>query len=158
MKILLLKNVEKLGKQGEVKDVSLGYFKNFLMIKKLARLAGKQDVLQVQENEIKKEKQLETAVLETEALAKKLKGCEIVIKLKAGEKGQLFESVDEEKIKKQLFSQEKNLNTEKVKVILEEHIKKTGQYPVNLDLGHNIKTEIQVIVKAIEEKKTKTKD
>ena len=90
MKVILLKDVKGTGKKGEVKEVSDGYARNFLLPKKMAKLADNQSVKELKEQnksaEIKAQKEYEEAV----ELGDKMKEMNIEIYSKAGEGGRLF--------------------------------------------------------------------
>ena len=89
MKVILLKDVKGTGKKGEMKEVSDGYARNFLLAKKLAVVADNTAIKELQEKnkskEIKAQKEYEAAV----ELGKKMEELNIVIYSKAGEGGRL---------------------------------------------------------------------
>ena len=93
MKVILLKDVKGTGKKGEVKEVSDGYARNFLLPKKMAKVADNQAVKELKEQnksaEIKAQKEYEEAV----ELGDKMKEMNIEIYSKAGEGGRLFGSI-----------------------------------------------------------------
>ena len=102
MKVILLKDVKGTGKKGEVKEVSDGYARNFLLPKKMAKLADNQAVKELKEQnksaEIKAQKEYEEAV----ELGDKMKEMNIEIYSKAGEGGRLFGSITAKEIAEQL--------------------------------------------------------
>ena len=105
MKVILLKDVKGTGKKGEVKEVSDGYARNFLLPKKMAKVADNQAVKELKEQnksaEIKAQKEYEEAV----ELGDKMKEMNIEIYSKAGEGGRLFGSITAKEIAEQLKKQ-----------------------------------------------------
>ena len=98
MKVILLQDVENLGKKHEVKEVKPGYARNFLFPKNLAKPATKEALKQLEaqkETEIEKQEQ---ALKEIQEKASSIDGQEIIIAVKVGEEDQLFESITSQKI------------------------------------------------------------
>jgi large subunit ribosomal protein L9 len=148
MKIILLKNVEKLGKKHEVKKVTDGYARNFLIPQGLAKIATKQ-ALKILETERKKEKEkAEEELKKIQELATRIDGQEVIIPIKVGEKKQLFESITAQKISEKL--KEFGFEIEDNQIELAEPIKELGEFPIKVKFEHNLEVEIKVIV--IEEK------
>ena len=144
MRVILLQDVEKLGKKYDVKEVKDGYARNFLIARGLAKLATEKELRRVEtrkEIELKKEKEeLEGA----QVLASKLDGVELIIPIKIGDEGQLFESINKQKIIEKL--KELGFDIKKSQVILEEPIKELGESPVKVSFKHNLEVEIRIIV------------
>jgi large subunit ribosomal protein L9 len=152
MKIILLQDVENIGKKGEVKSVSDGYARNFLFPKKLAKLATKEAV-----GEMEKQKELETKKAEEELKAvqevvSKIDGLEIEVPVKVDEEGKLYGSINEVEISK-LFK-DRGFDVKKNQIKIPQPIKEIGEYPVTVLFDHNLEAEIKIIV--MEEKKEKT--
>jgi len=148
MKIILLKDVEKLGKKGEVKNVADGYARNFLIPNKLAALATKSELAKLE-----KQKKIETEKAEEELklyqkIASQIDGLEIEILVKVSEEDKLFGAVTTSQIAEKL--KEKNFEIKKEQIKLEEPIKEIGEYEVTVEFPHNLETKIKVII--IEEK------
>ncbi len=144
MRIILLQDVEKLGKKHDVKEVKNGYARNFLIPKGLAKLATDKDLKRVEtlkEREIKKE---EEELKDIQVLASKLDGVELIIPVKIGDEEQLFESINEQKIIEKL--KELGFDIKKSQVILEEPIKELGEFPIKVSFEHNMESEVRVIV------------
>ncbi len=144
MRIILLQDVEKLGKKHDVKEVKNGYARNFLIPKGLAKLATEKDLERVEtlkEREIKKE---EEELKDIQGLASKLDGVELIIPVKIGDEEQLFESINEQKIVEKL--KEEGFDIKKSQVMLEEPIKELGEFPVKIGFKHNLESEVRIIV------------
>lgn len=146
MKIILLQDIEPLGKKYEIKEVKDGYARNFLLPKKLVKPATKQALKWLKGQKEILEKQAEENLKAAQDLASKLDGFEINISLKVGESGQLFESVNSQKIAEEL--KQKGFNVKKSQIVLKNPIKELGEFPVNINLDHNLEVEIKVIITA----------
>ena len=146
MKVILLKDVKGTGKKGEVKEVSDGYARNFLLPKKMAKLADNQAVKELKEQnksaEIKAQKEYEEAV----ELGDKMKEMNIEIYSKAEEGGRLFGSITAKEIAEQLKKQ-KGITVDKRKVLLNEPIRVLGSRFVEIKIHQKVVTKIRVDVK-----------
>ena len=148
MKIILLKDVEKLGKKGEVKSVADGYARNFLIPNKLAALATKSELAKLEE-----QKKIETEKAEEELkfyqeIANQIDGLELEILVKVSEEGKLFGAVTASQIAEKL--KEKNFKIKKEQIKLEKPIKEIGEHEATIEFPHNLETKINVII--VEEK------
>lgn len=148
MKVILLKDVEKLGKKGEVKSVADGYARNFLIPNKLAALATKSELAKLEE-----QKKIETEKAEEELkfyqeIANQIDGLELEIPVKVSEEGKLFGAITASQITEKL--KEKNFEIKKEQIKLEEPIKEIGEYEAIIEFPHNLETKIKVII--VEEK------
>lgn len=144
MKIILLQDVEGLGKKYEIKDVKDGYARNFLLPQKIARPATKQALKWLSDQKEIIEKQAEEDLKKAQSLASGLDGLELNIAVKVGEEQQLFESINSQKIAEKL--KEIGFEIKKSQVKLENPIKELGEFPVNISLDHNLEAEIKLIV------------
>lgn len=135
MKVVLLDNVRGIGQVGDVKDVSDGYARNFLLRKGLARAATVGSINDVALHASKKREALALAHQEAERLAVKLTGTVVPITGKANEQGTLFASISRVTVDGTTFE-------------LPEHIKTTGDHPVTLRLADGVTADILVRVTA----------
>jgi large subunit ribosomal protein L9 len=144
MKVILLQDVEKLGKKFDVKEAKDGYARNFLIAKGLAKPATKEALewLAVQKEII--EKKAEEDLKKAQTVASTIDSREIVIPVKVGEEDQLFESINAQKIVEKL--KEAGFEVKKSQVMLSEPIKNLGEYPIKIKFEHNLEVEIRVIV------------
>ncbi len=148
MRIILLKDIKNLGKKYEIKEVSDGYGRNFLLKQKLAKVATEKDVAMANRKKEEEARKKEEELKEVEKMAKKIDGKEIKIKMKIGEKGQLFESITAIKIAEKM--KDEGLNIEKENINLEEPIKELGEFVIKLDFAKNVSAKIKLII--VEEK------
>jgi large subunit ribosomal protein L9 len=144
MKVILLQDVDKVGKKFQVKNVSDGYAKNFLFPKNLAKPATPEALKWLEMQEEINRKKAEEHLQETEKVASSIDGAEVVVSVKVGDEGQLFESVSAQKIAEKL--KESGIEVKKTQIILKEPIKDLGEYPVKVSFDHNLEAEVKVIV------------
>ena len=102
MKVILLQDVQNVGKQYEVKEVKDGYARNFLLAKDLAKAATKQNLQWLKDQREVLEKKAEEDLKLSQGVASRLDGLEVTIVMKVGDEGQLFESVSAAKVSKKL--------------------------------------------------------
>lgn len=144
MKVILLENIDKIGKKLEVKEVKDGYARNFLLPKGLIKIADDQAMkwLEIQKEII--EKKAEENLKESQGTATNLDGMEVMISVKVGDEGQLFEHITASKIADKL--KEMGFGVKKEQIDLAEPIEETGEFPVKVKFEHNLESEIQVII------------
>jgi len=137
MKVILTKDVEKLGNAGDIVRVKDGYARNYLIPKKFAFISNEKNVKELEFNKRMIAKQIDTEVGAAEALAAKLAKCEIRVEKKVGEEGKLFGSVTTREIKDSLT--EKGFDIDHRNIILEGSIKKSGVYEVEVKLFREVR-------------------
>jgi len=114
MKIILLKDVEKLGKKGEIKEVADGYARNFLIPNKKAILATKNEIIKLEEQKEIKAQQAEQELSKYQQIATQLDGLELEILAKVGEEEKLFGTVTANQIVEKL--KEQGIEVQKIKL------------------------------------------
>lgn len=144
MKIILLKDIENIGKKYEVKEVAVGYARNFLFPQGLAKLAtrGSLDWLEKQKEQMSKEAEKELKKIQN--LAGKIDGLEVVIPAKLNKEGKIFGSVDSLQIVRAL--KRKGLKVKKSQIGLKQPIREIGEWPVKISFPHGLEGEIMVII------------
>ena len=144
MKVILLKDVKGTGKKGEMKEVSDGYARNFLLPKKMAIVADNTAVKELNEKnkaaENKAQKEYEAAV----ELGKKMEEMNIVMYSKAGDGGRLFGSITSKDIAEQLKKQH-DIVVDKRKVLLNEPIRVLGSTNVEIKIHQKVIRNLQAI-------------
>ncbi len=145
MKVILLQDVKNLGNEGEIKEVSDGYARNFLIPKGLVIEATKSSLKQNLEKkeQIKNIKEKEKAA--AEVIKTKIDGQTIEVKAKVGSGDKLFGAVTAKEIVQNIERQLK-VNIDRKKVDLKEPIKHIGEYPVIIKIYPSISAEIKVLV------------
>lgn len=151
MKVILIKDVEKIGNKFDVKEVKNGYARNFLIAKGLAKPATKEAMEWLAVQKEIQEKKAEESLEKVQAIASSLESREIVVPVKVGDEDQLFESVNAQKISERL--KEAGFEIKKSQIALESPIKELGEFPVKVKFEHNLEAEIQVMVVKQEEGK-----
>ena len=144
MKVILLKDIQNLGKKYEIKELSDGYARNYLFPNKLAKPVNESTLKWLQIQKEKEEKRAEEELRKAQEKASKIDGQEIVIPVKVGKEKQLFQSVTAKKIADKL--KELGYDIKKTQIELEKPIKELGEFPVKIKFEHNLKAEIKVIV------------
>ena len=146
MKIILVKDIEKLGKAGDILTVKDGYSRNYLLPQKLAIVANKFNTTKIEN--IKKEADAEKLALENAyaALVAKINGIELTFSRKTDENGHLFGSVSENHIVAALAEQEIEINKTNVK--MEKHLKEIGSFDVKIGFSSEIFAEIKVNIES----------
>ncbi len=137
MQVLLLQNVPKIGRRGEVKEVSQGYAQNFLFPKKLAELATptRIAILEKAREFDASEKELRHELLVREI--KKIDGASISLTRKVNSAGSLFAGISASDIKSEIRTQLGIALSEEF-ISLKEHIKHTGEHSVLVGGIHNM--------------------
>lgn len=149
MKVILLEDVNKIGKKGEIKEVKDGYAHNFLFSKNLAVPATKQNLSAVErEKELKKEEELKRKE-EAQEIGKKLTDKEFDFGVKAGDKGRLFGSLTTKEIAGEIERQYA-IKIDKRKLTIDEPIKALGTYNVTAKLHPEVSFEFKIRVKELE--------
>ena len=149
MIIILLKDVENIGKKYEVKEVKDGYARNFLIPQGLAEPATKEALKKLEIQKEKEEKEAEDGLKEIQSLTSSIDGQDITIAVKIGKEDQLFESITPQKILEGL--KKLGFDIKKRQIELQEPIKTLGEFPVKIKFEHNLEAEITVTI--IEEDK-----
>jgi large subunit ribosomal protein L9 len=144
MKVIFLQDVKGQGKKGQVKEVSEGYARNFLLPKGVVQIAtdGAKKSLDAITAAAAKKKEQEKD--EFKALAAKLSEMTVVIKAKAGEGGRLFGAITSKQIAEALDGQ--NIKVDKRKIELEEPIRVLGVTKVSVKLYPEVKGTLNVQV------------
>lgn len=149
MKVVFLKDVPRVGKMGEVKEVANGYGRNFLLPRKLAMLATP-SALKIAEVQLQKEREKEKRLAaELGDLAKQLEGLLITIRAKVAEEQQLYGSIRDSDIATEI-NQLTGFDIDRKKLELEEPIRQLGNYEITIRLTRDLAPKIKVVVAAEE--------
>lgn len=143
MKVILLKNVDKLGREGEIKEVAIGYARNFLIPRGLADVVTQELVSQLTNKKKAEVNQAERDLVDAEKLAARLEGLEVEISAKTTDVGTLYAAITPAKISVALKA--KGLIIDKSQIITEP-IKDVGERQVTISLAHGLESKILLIV------------
>ncbi len=145
MKIILTEDVKKLGKKGEIVEVSDGYAKNYVIPQKLGVLANDKNMNEWKNQKRREDKLAAQRLEEAKALAAKIGGCTVEISMKGGTSGKVFGAVSSKEIslaaKKQC-----DLDIDKKKIVLDEPIKTFGVVRLPVKLHPEVTAELTVKV------------
>ena len=144
MKVLLLKDVYKLGRAGDVKRVADGYGRNFLIPKGLAMLATPGALKQVDRIRSKAEVRRAEQNHELKGVADQIKGVVLTFGAKAGETGKLYGSITTQNVAEAL--QEKSRVEIKRHQIDMQPIRNLGEFIAHVRLTMDLVPEIKIIV------------
>jgi len=150
MKVYLLKDIPKLGRKGEIKEVKDGFALNYLLPQKLAVIV---DDFLIKELERKKQIQKEKEEKEKEEkmiLKKKIEEMVLTIPLRFfKESGEAYDAVNKKRIKEEL--KKYNIEIAENEISLEKSLKKEGTYTVPLNLGYQIKADLKIKIVPLKE-------
>lgn len=146
MKLILMEDVETLGKLGDTIEVKDGYARNYLIPQKLAVPATSRNVRQLEHTRRQVETRMAKVLEEARTLAEKLEGVTLTFSRKAGESGRLFGSVTNMDIAEALAEQ--GIEVDRKDIVLDDHIKETGEVEVPVRLHHDLTVTLKVVVEA----------
>ena len=145
MEVILIENIEKLGKVGDVVKVKDGYARNYLIPKKKVLRASKENLKVFEEKKSFIESEENKRKEKSEEIAKKIKGLEILIIRNAAENGQLYGSVTSKDIGKEIFLLNK-IEFVNEQINLKKTLKSIGVFEVEISVYTDLKAKILVSV------------
>ncbi len=145
MKVLLIKDVYKLGRAGDVKKVADGFGRNFLIPQKLAVLATPGAMKTAEK--VRKQAEVQRAALNTELkdLADHINGVTLTFAVKAGETGKLYGSITSHDVATAI--QEQTRYEVKRQQIDMQPIRELGEYKAHVRLTIDLMPEVKIIVR-----------
>ncbi|NQT32227.1 MAG: 50S ribosomal protein L9 [Candidatus Omnitrophica bacterium] len=144
MKVILLKDIEKLGSMGDEINVKDGYARNYLVPEKLVIESTKGAAKILEQKRREKERRDQKLREEYEQLAEKIKAASCTISMEAGEEEKLFGAVTSDMIAETLCAE--GIDIDKKKIVLEEPIKALGVYDITVDLYPEVKANFRLWV------------
>ena len=145
MKVILLTDVKGQGKKNEIIEVSDGYGKNFLLPRKLAKLADAQSVNDVKTQEAGRLYRIEQEKKEAREIAGRLETLLVKVKASGGADGRLYGSVTAKEISAKLQA-DYGIEIDKRKIVIPEPIKAFGKYEFEVKLYPEITGRVNVLV------------
>ena len=145
MKVILLEDVKKVGKKGEVVNVSDGYARNFLLARKLGLEASNKTINDLKLKKATDERHAKEVFENAKEQGAQLEGKSITVKIKAGENGKLFGSVSSKEIVREAKAQ-LDIDIDKKKLVMKEAIKELGTYEIPLKIHPKVMGKLKVIV------------
>lgn len=147
MKVVLRKDVEKLGEAGSVQNVSGGYARNFLIPQGLAVYATDGELKMAAHNQAVKDRKIARQEEQLRSLAEKIEGLAISFEARAGEGGRLFGSIGSADIAEQV-SAKVGEEIDRRKVVLADPIRTLGDHSVAIHLVGKLRPTVTVTVTA----------
>lgn len=145
MKVILQKDIKGQGKKGEMKEVSDGYGRNYLLPRGLAVEATRDNINAMNMKNKARAAQIEREKAQARDYAERLGSVMVHVKAKGGEGGRLFGSVTSKEISEALEAQH-GMKIEKNQIVQSEPIKSFGSYEVKCKLGYEISGVIHLMV------------
>ena len=141
MEVILLQDVEKLGKENELVKVRAGYGRNFLLPRKLAAVADESGKKQVAERKKQDTRREEKMLKEITRYVDVLKSTTFKVGAKTGTSGKIFGSVTTVQLASAI-KQQKGITVDRKKIILAEEVKTIGTYTANIDLHKDVQVTV----------------
>lgn len=145
MKVILLTEIKGKGGEGDVVDVARGFANNYLLPRKMAVVATKGNLKQLEMRRANIAKREETRIADAEALREKMQGLTVKVDARVGEEGQLFGSVTAAMIADALKAQE-DLDVDRKRIELSNPIRVAGKHTVSVSLYRTIKADLTIQV------------
>jgi large subunit ribosomal protein L9 len=145
MKLILKEDVENLGEIGAIVDVAKGYGRNYLIPRNLAVEANPRNIKEFEhqkKNILAKVKKLRATA---EDIAEKISAITVSLEAQAGEEDKLFGSVTSKDIAEAIS--QKGVEVDKRKIVLDEPIKRLGEYEVTVKVQQDVTATVKVEVK-----------
>jgi len=148
MQVILLQDVNKLGKKGDVVKVNDGYARNFILPKKLGLEATDKNLRDLAIQKAEEEKKAKEIYEEAKALGAELEKKTVTLEIKGGEGGKTFGSITAKEIAAGLKEQT-GLEIDKKKLVLAEAIKTAGAFKVGVKLHPKVTVDLNVKVELV---------
>ena len=145
MQVIFLQDVSGSGKKGDIKDVSDGYARNFLLKKNLAKMIDEAGIKNIKEQEEKNKIKMARELKNSQKIVTKLDGEDVDIFGKVNEKGVLYAAIKPEEIA-EAIKKEHRIEVLPEQIHLENPIKELGQYTVTIEFQQGLEAELIVVV------------
>lgn len=144
MKVILKQDVEKLGRRGDVVNVAPGFGRNYLLPRKMAIAVTPTNIKMIEIERQALKKKIEIERKSFQSLTQKLNQVSLTFTRRAGEKDVIFGSVSSGDVKEALDGL--GYDIDKKKILLDEPIKRLGNFSVPIKISHDDRAEIKVVV------------
>ena len=144
MQVILLKDVEHLGAEGEIHEVADGYGRNYLIPQGMARLATDGAIKQVREEERQARRKKLQERENAEKVAKELADMELVFTAKVGEENRIFGTVTTQQVAVEL--DKRGFDVDRKNIELDEDIRYVGLYTANVQLHPEVEQRVKIRV------------
>ncbi|MEK7121560.1 MAG: 50S ribosomal protein L9 [Patescibacteria group bacterium] len=146
MKVILLENIKGFGQIGDVKNVSDGYARNFLLPRKMVKAATDSSMKEVESLKAKRVIMIESEKKNALEVVEKLKDLVIEFTRKATKTGKLFAGISKDDLVKEI-KKASGVQLQEEMIGHEEPIKHIGEHLVDLNLSPEVKTQVKVTIK-----------
>ena len=147
MKLLLQRSIDKLGRAGDLVEVSSGYARNYLLPHGLALVPNKGNLKRVEELRAIARKEEFKLLQELQARAQTIDGLEVNVTARNNELGHLFGSVGPVEVSAAL--KEIDFDVPESNISLDPHIKEIGEYEVHAKLHHEVDATFKLVVQGL---------
>jgi len=144
MKIILMDDVATLGRRGEVRDVSDGYARNFLLPQKLALHATAANLKNIEQIKARQNAQAAKLQADAQSQAQAIEALHFTQRRQASDEGRLFGSVGRADLA--TFLSQHGIEVERRRIALAEPIKTLGEFTVPVRLHHDVTAQLKVSV------------
>ena len=145
MKVILLQDVKKKKKKGDMVEINDGYARNYILPKKLGVEANSANVNDLKLQKANQEKIAAKQLADAKELAEKLEKLKVDMKIKTGEGGRTFGSITAKEIAEALKKQH-GIDIDKKKIVMKDAIKSVGSFSVNVKLHTQVNAELSISV------------
>lgn len=149
MKIILLEDVKNCGRKGQVKHVSDGYARNYLLPNNLATLATYSALDSLEEEMRQREMEANQELMAVQKLAEEVENLNVYIRAAVDENGTLYGGITKHDIQQAI--KDMNFTVDESAIMIDKPIKNTGEHPVTLQFDQGLEAQITVIVEAEDE-------
>ena len=151
MKVILTKDVDFLGEEGDIVTVKNGYARNYLLPKSYAVIATPGNLKTWENEKVARDRKIAKSTAKAEEQAKIISANIYEKKKKVGDEGKLYGSVTTQDISNAIEAKTK-IVIDRRKISVEEQIKSVGEYHAVVKIYKDVKAEVKVVVKSEEEK------
>ena len=148
MKIILLQDEKKLGKKGDLIEVSDGYARNYVLPKKIGVEANAKNMNELKLQKANADKVAQEQLDEAKALAEKIEKISVVTRIKAGAGGKSFGSVSSKEIAEAVKDQ-LGIEVDRKKIQLGSPIRSTGEVMVPIRLHTAVTAQLRTVIESL---------
>jgi len=156
MKVILLKDVAGLGHVGDVKEVSEGYARNFLLRQQLVTTATPAALGNLKQHIAAEKRKQEKIEATKQALSEQLSGITITFQARAGKSGRLYGSITSQDIAEALREQN-GLSIDRRSITLPDPLRALGTYQIPVRVGSGKEPRLTVIVQSAQAEEAEAK-
>lgn len=148
MKVILLKDVPKIGRRGEIKEVSAGYASNFLIRQGLAQAATAAATAKLATEKRDKDSQKARAQEQAKRQKTELEKRIFAVKVKTGDKGQIFGGVKEKDVAAAIYQKTK-IQLDKSQIQIPHGIKQIGIHVITIKLTSGVSAQTKINLESL---------